>query len=1239
MHSIRVKITAVTVVAIIVSVLSVVGACFFTLRAENDRSSAVEMRLLSQNVQEALDDYIDSIEQSVEMSAIFAGDTLDGVRLVEGGAAGARAGEQTPGQAEALDRYLSEYCARVQETMGSIAGNTLGVAAYYFCLTPEVSRTEHGFFYSKVGKTGFVEQPPIDARALGPDAAWYFTPIQRGRPSWVGPYDDAWSDGQSMISYVVPVYRSGILAGLLGMDIQFDMLVEQIRPVRVYDTGFACLFDSEGRALYHPYLAAGSAPALIDPAILERMRVQENSQDQLLRYTANGEQRQMGFSTLSNGMKLVVTAPVREINASWTRMTRLILQITAVIILLFAVALMLGMRIITRPLQRLTAASRQLADGNYDVRLDYRSRDEVGALTKAFSQMRDRMKRSIADLNHRVHTDDLTDLPNMTYFFLLAETERLRLRKAGMHPVMLYFNLIDMKFFNRQFGFAEGNKLIYEVARILADQFGLERCSRFGGDHFAVVTDEEHMESQLEAVFEACKRANGGNSLAVRVGVYQDRLGEVDVGVACDRAKYACDQYRGTYVSAYYYFDRDMLTRADDNHYIVNNLDRALAEGWIEVCYQPIVRAANGRVCDEEALSRWNDPTRGRLSPGLFIPVLEEARLVHKLDLYVLDQILLKIRRQAQAGLYVVPQSLNLSRTDFDALDIVEEIRRRVDAAGIPREKLTIEITESAVGSDLDFIRKQVKRFRDLGFQVWMDDFGSGYSSLDVLQNIHFDLIKFDMRFMQRFDEAEETRIILTELTKMAIALGIETVAEGVETEAQVDFLREVGCTKLQGFYYCRAIPLEEIVERNRRGVQIGFENPEETGYYTALGRINLYDMSTITVDDADVLGNAFDTMPMAIVESDDAGCAIIRANKTFRTFMRRAFGRSVIARRVPYDAHTDETGAAFMQAIRQCSADGKPAFINEAISDDATAHALVRRIAVNPVTGISACALAVLGITDESARGVTYSRVAQALSTDYIDLYVVSLSTDRFVQYSSPPGKEALSVERHGADFFNTARRDARESLCEGDREKFLSAFTKENVVADIDAHGAFTLTYRLLIDGEPTYVNMKVVRMRPNSDAIIIGVNNVDAQMKQREALERMRDEQITYARITALSGSYICIYTVDPRTGRYSEYSATPDYETLGISKAGEDFFAESRERGAAAVCPDDRPMFLEAFTREKVLDAIREGGIYTLQYRLMIEGAPVRVSVRAALVEERDGPQIIVGVNRIETHTSR
>ena len=965
MHSIRVKITAITIAAVLTSILSVLFACFFTIRSENDHSNAEKMVLLSQNVQMNLDGYLDGIEQSVEMVANMASDSLDGVYLVEMGADGTV--EQTPEKEQELARYLREHCSNLQKAFGSLAGHAHGVVSYYYCINPSVSEMEHGFFYAKIGKTGYGERRPLDARELNPNdpehSAWYYTPIQRGRPSWVGPYRDEFQNERWTLSYLAPIYKAGTLIGVMGMDIPLNTLVEQVRPIKLYDSGFACLFDSDGKVVYHPDRNIGTLIDDIDLAAAASILRQENSGDELIRYSVNGEARRMSFSTLSTGMKLVVTAPEREIVASWTRLTRIILLSTAAILAFFVVITLLVVRYLTSPLQRLTAASRRLAARDYDVELDYDGKDEVGMLTNAFSQMRDHMRVYINDLNRRVLTDEMTGLPNMNYFFQLAEDRRAELLAKGRHPAMLHFNLIGLKYYNRQYGFAEGDKLICALAEILRKEFGEQSVSRFGQDHFAVVAQEEGLEFRLARVFEQCEQANGGKTLPVRVGIYPNRLGRVKVNVACDRAKYAGDQHRGIYLSKFYYFDQSMLERIENIRYVINNLDRAIAERWIKVYFQPIVRAANGRVCDEEALSRWFDPIKGALSPGEFIPILEDARLIYKLDLYVLDQILLKMQHQKEEGLYVVPQSLNLSRVDFEVCDIIHEICVRVDQAGIARDKLTIEVTESAVGSDFEFIKEQIRRFQELGFQVLMDDFGSGYSSLDVLQDIRFDLIKFDMRFMHRFGEGDESKIILTELIKMAIALGVETVAEGVETQEQVEFLREVGCTKLQGFYYSPAIPLEKIVERNREGIQIGFENPDEAGYYSVIGRINLHDLASVS-SGAEEIGTFFDALPMAVVESDERGIQIIRCNKSYREFTDRYFTDLSIDETIPFSHFAEGKGAPFGNAIAHCRKEGQRAFIDEKLPNGAVIHAMARYIAENPVTGIVACVVVVLGIT-----------------------------------------------------------------------------------------------------------------------------------------------------------------------------------------------------------------------------------------------------------------------------------
>ena len=834
MHSVRYKITAITIIAILLTVLAVVYTAFSTMGAESDKTSAEMMYLTCESTGKTLDDYLDGIEQSLDMAAYIAMDSLDSVALVEGGVAGtyAKSATRSPEQIKGLDAYLDQHCKKIQEFFGGMAAKNDGIVTYYYCINPEISTNVHGFFYSRAGKTGFVEQPPLDARELDPGdmehTTWYYTPIQKGRPTWVGPYKAHFLGETVTLSYLTPIYKAGELIGVMGMDIFFDTLVSRISSLKVYNTGYACLYNEDGEVLYHPEFQIGDIPITDTGYQGQDIFRESNSEGKLIRYSMNGEERQMAFSTLSNGMKLVVTASVDEITSSWKRLSTMLLVVTAFFVCVFGVVVMLVMEIMVEPLQRLKAASERLAAGDYDAELDYDSQDEVGTLTKVFSQMRDHLQQYISDLNRRIRIDTLTGLFNKDWFYELAEKKRHDMEENGEHPAILFINLVGLKYYNRLYTLSGGNELICAVANILSEEFGYENCCRLAQDHFAVLSYEEGLESRLNTVFERCVTANEGRTLPVRAGIYLDRLDKVDISVACDRAKYACDQMRGTYVSCFNYFDEKMLNSADNYSYVVNNLDRALEEHWIRVYYQPIVRASTGRICDEEALSRWIDPIKGFMSPAEFIPVLEESRLIWKMDLYVLDQILLKIKEQKQEGFPVVPQSLNLSREDFDSCDIVEEVTKRVDGAGIPRRLVTIEITESVVGSDFDFIKQQILRFQELGFQVWMDDFGSGYSALEVLKDVKFDLIKFDMSFLKRFDEGEENRIILRNLLKMAMELGSETLLEGCETKEQIDFLKEMGCMKLQGYYFSKPIPKDVLFNGQRDGSLPEFENREE---------------------------------------------------------------------------------------------------------------------------------------------------------------------------------------------------------------------------------------------------------------------------------------------------------------------------------------------------------------------------------------------------------------------------
>lgn len=738
---------------------------------------------------------------------------------------------------------------------------------------------------------------------------------------------------------------------------------------------------------------------------------------------------------------------------------------------------------------------------------------------------------------------------------------------------MMYMDFVGMKFYNARRGFAEGNKLLQSFARILAQTFGNENCCRIDADHFGVFSEEKGLKQRLQQVFRGFREINVGNTPPVHVGVYVAQFEKVHTSVACDWAKLACNSLRGRYVTAVSYYNKALSEEEARRQYIVENIDKALAEKWVKVYIQPIIRAVNERVCDVEALARWIDPEMGLLSPAEFIPALEHAGLIYKLDLYMVEQVLETIKAQMAAGIYLVPHSINLSRSDFDACDIVEEIRQRVDNAGVDRSLITIEITESVIGSDFEFMKGQVQRFQKLGFAVWMDDFGSGYSSLDVLQSIRFDLMKFDMSFMRKLDDGSSGKTILTELMRMATSLGVDTVCEGVETEEQARFLREIGCSKLQGYLYSKPMPFETILEMHWGKTLIAHENPEESEYYESIGRANLFDLGVIADKDADSIQNAFETIPIAILEIAGTEARYIRSNRSYQDFARKFFNFDILSEKIDCSGSKGEYGEAFLSVFKRCSESASSIFFDEKMPGGCVAHFFVRQINVNPVTGTMAAVIAVLSISapDEPE---SQTSMARALAADYYSIYVVDLDTDRFTAYTSHSNGHEPFAERHGEHFFSTVNEAGIKHIYEDDQEKFATVFTKENVLTELAEYGEFIFNCRMIDTGRPVYTSMKITRIE-GTNRIMIRIGNIDAQIKQLEKDQKLKELNQTITSV--LNNMPGMTFTKDAKTGIYiacnqafADYAhkATPD-GVVGLTDA-QIFDAET----AAHFVEDDR-----------------------------------------------------------------
>ncbi|MBQ9419793.1 MAG: bifunctional diguanylate cyclase/phosphodiesterase [Synergistaceae bacterium] len=387
---------------------------------------------------------------------------------------------------------------------------------------------------------------------------------------------------------------------------------------------------------------------------------------------------------------------------------------------------------------------------------------------------------------------------------------------------VVWFNLDNFKMFNNRFGFEKGDEILKEIAVILRsifspDDYKYNLLARFSDDNFVALTDWLTVEVKIDTVQEYLYTLHDNVTLRLRAGIYFPSDNE-DIRISCDRAKIACDNIKKNHSVSACMFHDGMSRELHMQQYILDNFDSAIEFHKIGILYQPIVNLATGKICEVEALARWNSHDRGTIPPGEFIPTLEEYHEIHKLDIFAIKRVCRDCRERAEKSLPMLPVSINLSRLDFELCDIIGEIERSVTANNIQRDMINIEITESVNSEDMTVLNLGMEKLRALGYEIWMDDFGSGYSSLNVLKDYSFDTIKFDMKFLHGFDinQSEKAKYIISANLSMARMMGMKALAEGVETAEQLEYLTSIGFDKAQGYYFGKPMELEEIFELSR---------------------------------------------------------------------------------------------------------------------------------------------------------------------------------------------------------------------------------------------------------------------------------------------------------------------------------------------------------------------------------------------------------------------------------------
>lgn len=541
---------------------------------------------------------------------------------------------------------------------------------------------------------------------------------------------------------------------------------------------------------------------------------------------------------------------------------------------------------------------------------------------------------------------------------------------------------------------------------------------------------------------------------------------------------------------------------ANIEQYILDHLEEALKRNYIKVYVQPVVRTMTRQYCGMEALARWEDPEYGLLMPGEFIGVLEKHRRIHELDIHMLNKVCETFKLMGKR--IDVPISINFSRLDYELCDIFEKLESTVLAHKVRRSSLCIEITESTLASNEELMRQYIDRFRRAGYAVWMDDFGSGYSSLNVLKDYMFDEMKIDMRFLS--DTSLRSKNILASIVNMAKEIGIQTLAEGVETEEQFEFLRNIGCEKVQGYLFGKPMPFEECLKYVAEA-GMTWEPPNLRWYYDNIGRVNVLSarpFHTGSADDVSITGRELNSIAMAIVEMKGKQVKMLYANQAFDKIAAAVDWPFMMEHRSkPLALCLDRFSQHLRNLLEEARTEGESKLFS--VYDNDYYEMRARRqayqgdmcaILMSAVNLSQMSAMISQQHLDEGLRSL-YSVYEQVSVIDLNEQTVVSLYLDRESGQKQPTRSLPAHIEEH-----------AENRIYPDDRDRFRRFMDPSTLEERAAQSGGTSIHLRCLtFHGSYSWKCYLLVRIRQNTYYLLI--RSAEKEVKELQSRYQSSDE----------------------------------------------------------------------------------------------------------------------------------
>lgn len=622
------------------------------------------------------------------------------------------------------------------------------------------------------------------------------------------------STGKKVVIAAVPIKGpDGKVIGLMGGAID---LIKMYRFVKGFESGelngYSYLVDKTGLVITHPnkdFIMKENITVLseeINEEIIEVSKEILLKEKGHIQYTYNGIENDVFFHVITNtdGWRIITKIPTNYITEPLRRVQTLLIIAAVLVILLGIIGSIFFANQNTRPIIELKEAFNKAAKGDLTVRANTHYSNELGEAGKSFNIMMDK-------ISSLTYYDPMTELPNRSYFVeeLSAVLARRRMDKNRLAVVLLTLSKINS--INDVYGFEVGNLALKHVAKAIKETVGeRNKVARISGNEFVILfyemTNEKEIIERTENVLEVIGKAFiiKGNTLRLYATagiVFYPEDGE-DVNTLLKNASITKHQGQDYGGKQYQIYNKAMNTKIAEEMMMERALYDAIENQEFELEYQPFIDVKTKKIVEAEALIRWRHPERGMVPPAEFIPLAEKTGLIISIGEWVLNEACRQNKAWQTMGFKPIVVSVNISVLQFERDDFVDCVKKTLEKTGLAPQYLALEITEGIAMKNVEVNIEKLHNLKKLGVKISIDDFGTGFSSLSYFTRFPIDSLKIDRSFIKNSEISQEARAIVSLIISMGKKLGIENIAEGVETEEQYNILIKEECHKAQGYFF-----------------------------------------------------------------------------------------------------------------------------------------------------------------------------------------------------------------------------------------------------------------------------------------------------------------------------------------------------------------------------------------------------------------------------------------------------